>query len=357
MFAVSLGLLLLLLEGVLRLVPAALPSGTYTMGQRFDEAVQSPVYTGRVIYNKVRRTVRWPNPAGFLDLEHAEAKPPGVARLAFFGDSYVESAQVELEQTFFRLLAQREPPGVEVLAFGISGWGTLHGLLGYRGLADRFDLDRIVYVFVENDPGDNAWSIMRSRPPSFLRRPFAELSDEPPGFALEWHPGMQASGASRLARVGYDRSLLARVVWSRLALLRGYGVAPRSAGDAVASAGRAAVVTDQNHLPATWPEASVREAGELGRRILRSWLDEAGAAGRPLAVLYVPRGEEQLRGEIAESDTWKPWLSETCAALGIPLIDPTPELRAALEAGESVYDDHWSPQGHVAVARALERGL
>jgi hypothetical protein len=355
LIAASLAVTLALLEALLRWVPAALPSGTYSMGQRFDERVQSPVYTGRVVYNKVRRTVREPNSHGFLDLEHAEAKPAGVTRVAFFGDSYVESAQVELDQTFFRLFAASQGQGVEVLAFGISGWGTLHSLLAYRGLAEGFGLDGIVYVFVENDPGDNAWSIMRARPPSFLRRPFAELAEEPPGFRVEWHAGMQAGAISRLVRRGYDRSLLARVVWSRLALLRGYGVASRrtAAEGAMAGAPGAAGV-DQNTLPTTWPPQVRDEAAELGRRILEAFAVEAARAGRDFSVLYVPRGEDQLRGDVSEAETWKPWLLETCAALGIPVVDPTTALRAAL-AHESVYDDHWSPAGHRVVAGVLER--
>lgn len=345
----------LLLEALMRLVPAALPSGVYSLGQRFDEGVQSAVYTGAVVYNKARRSVRHPNTSGFMDVEHARAPDPGVRRVGFFGDSYVESVQVALEDTFFRRLARdAEPQHLEVLAFGISGWGTLHSLLAYRDLAPRFELDELVYVFVENDPGDNAWSIQRAHRANYLRRPFALLDDAPPGFRLRWIEGLDTHRLARWVRAFYDRSLLARLVWSRVLLLRSYGAGRDRAADAEMM-GAAGAIPDQNDLPSTWPPAYTEEARELGRRILAVWLQETRREGRGFSVLYVPRSEAQLRGELPDRDTWKPWLLETCAELGIPLIDPTPELRAALEAGDSVYDDHWTPAGHAAVAAALER--
>ena len=46
-------------------------------------------------------------------------------------------------------------------------------------------------------------------------------------------------------------------------------------------------------------------------------------------------------------------LERTCEELEIPLLDPTDALRIRLEAGEVVYDDHWTPAGHAVIAGAL----
>jgi hypothetical protein len=72
-----------------------------------------------------------------------------------------------------------------------------------------------------------------------------------------------------------------------------------------------------------------------------------------MIILYVPRSEDQLRGRIRSSTTWLPWLRETASELEIELIDPSDALRSALEHGDQVYDDHWTPRGHAVIADVL----
>jgi hypothetical protein len=38
---------------------------------------------------------------------------------------------------------------------------------------------------------------------------------------------------------------------------------------------------------------------------------------------------------------------------GIPMIDPTDELIAMNDSGKPVFHDHFTPDGHVAFARAF----
>jgi hypothetical protein len=347
-----------LLEAALRLFPRLLPAGTYTLGQAFDPEVGSALHTGRVLYNKVRWVERSANALGFLDVEHAERPAAGMARAGLFGDSYVEAAQVPLDQTFFRRLAARAAPaGVEVLAFGISGWGTLHSYLAWQALGERLGLGQVVYFFVENDPGDNAFSIQSAQPRGYMRRPFAERSDEPPGFRVRWLEGLEQSGPARSVRSVYERSLLGRVIWSRLGLLRGHGLAPAGGRDAVEMTGVAGAVLNQNDLPSSWPDAYAEEARLLAERILARWRDEASRRGQRLLVAYVPRGAAQLSGELPPEATWRPWLLASCERLGLPVVDLFEPLAAAQRAGRTVYDDHWAPDGHEVVAEALARVL
>jgi hypothetical protein len=120
---------------------------------------------------------------------------------------------------------------------------------------------------------------------------------------------------------------------------------------------RAGDVPNQNDLPSTWPAEYSERARELGARILRRWRDQAKLTNRTLFVLYVPRGEAQLRDEAVAADTWLPWLEATTRELGIPLLDPSDALRRRLDSGEGVYDDHWTPAGHGAVAETLAERL
>ncbi len=118
-FAVT--LTLIVVESTLRFFPALLPHGSYGSSHYVPE-LQTNVHGSTVIYNKVRFVVREPNAAGFLDVEHVEAKPAVVVRIGFFGDSYVEALQVSLDETFYRRLpdpmAGRD---IEAFGLGISG--------------------------------------------------------------------------------------------------------------------------------------------------------------------------------------------------------------------------------------------
>ena len=219
LLGLSLVVALVLVETALRWVPAAWPRGSFGVA-RFDPRLGLNVHAGAAVYNKVRWVRRNPNDAGFMDAEHRDSKPPGTLRVGFFGDSYVEAVQVPLETTFFRRVpAQIDGISVETLAFGISGWGTLHSLMAYRELGPRYDLDWVVYVFVKNDAGDHYHALQSAHRGRVTVKPSAELSTAPPGFDVL--PPQRAEGASswrRLKRVVTRYSMLARVLRAQLRL-------------------------------------------------------------------------------------------------------------------------------------------
>jgi hypothetical protein len=121
--------------------------------------------------------------------------------------------------------------------------------------------------------------------------------------------------------------------------------------------GAAGAVPDANDLASTWPRPYAERAERLAEAVLADWKRAADARGTPLAVLYVPRAEDQLTGALSADDTWLPWLRATCAKLGIPLVDPSAALLARVRGGERVYLDHWTPAGHAAIAQALAEHL
>lgn len=352
----AIGFVVVALEAAFRIVPAFLPAGVYGAG-RLEPALRMNVHGTRLIYNKAGYVVRTPNRDGFMDVDHERAKPPGAVRVGFFGDSYVESVQVPLEDVFFRRLAERAGPPLEPFAFGVSGWGTLHAFEAWKVLSERYDLDAAYYVFVENDLGDNALEIGGRRGPSDAK-PFAELTDEPPGYRVQWaRPAADAPWWRGIAKWLQRHSLLAHVVYERAAQLRAYGVSMRQSRANADMTGTAGTVPDANDLASTWPRPYAERATRLAEHVLAEWKREAEARGVPLAVLYVPRAEDQLTGLLPADDTWLPWLRETTARLGLPLVDPSGALLARVRTGERVYRDHWTPHGHDAVAQALAEHL
>jgi hypothetical protein len=342
----SLALSLLVLEAALRLVPALLPTGSYGAG-RLHERLGMNVHAMPALYNKVRRVERAPNSEGFLDAEHARAKPAGVVRVGFFGDSYTEAVQVPHDVTFYRQFAAAPIAGapIEALAFGISGWGTLHSRLAYETFARDYGLDLAVYVFVENDLGDQLQEVgerMGGSP-----KPLAHLTPE--GYAVAPAAREASSPLRSAAKWAQRSSLLAQVAWTRMLALR--------RGEAAGAELRASGVPDANALASTWPPEVAERARSVGAFVLADFARTARRDGVHFAVLYTPRGEDQLRGETARENTFAPWLFATCERLAFLCIDPSAALTARSRAGENMYDDHWSPAGHSVVANVLRKGL
>jgi hypothetical protein len=269
----------------------------------------------------------------------------------------VEAIQVPLEQTFFRLLPEKiAERAIDPLAFGVSGWGTLHAFRAFQFEAPRYGIDRAIYVFVENDPADSSFAVA----PRMRHSPFmlAEPSDSAPGYAIRWtrHPGEEAPWL-RAAKAVQTHSLLAQVTLKRLRLLRAEGVQLRARPDAAAMTARGHPSRDAAALPSTWPPASREAAARVTRAILAHWKRLAESEGRDFSVLYVPRGEKQLEDIQLEGETWLPWLRGTCRELSIRLVDPSDALRRRLREGARVYDDHWSPEGHRVIADVLAEEL
>jgi hypothetical protein len=110
---------------------------------------------------------RW----GYRDSQWTLAKPPHTLRIAVIGDSFAEAQQVAIDETFEavaqRLLNQRiklfaNGPSawvrhVQVMNFGIDGYGTAQELLTLERSAWRFSPDMVVLAFFAgNDVRNNS---------------------------------------------------------------------------------------------------------------------------------------------------------------------------------------------------------
>ena len=119
------------------------------------------------------------NSDGLRDREHAKQKPAGTLRIAVVGDSYAEAFQVEREQAFWSVSEQRlrECPAlagreVEVINFGVSGYGTAQELLTLREKVRGYSPDVVLLaVTTNNDVLDNSRAL--------------KMTDEIPYFRLD----------------------------------------------------------------------------------------------------------------------------------------------------------------------------
>lgn len=354
----SLATALVIAEVVLRLVP--IPGVAYhsfyyddLTGGRYYPATKMTYRNARGDFVQ-RRVNSW----GYADVDHALEKGPGAVRIGFFGDSYTHAAQVPIEKTFFRRIQARlneasapPHPRVECIAYGVSGYSMLQSYLECRRWMDRADLDFIVYVFVENDLGDQLRSMKPTQP-----IPFARLSGDTfvVDFSFRDRVGYKSSRWHRAQQYLKSNSLVVSTIEGRVKLLRRHGVKTRvnPAEMRMAEGAAEGKPLTSSVRPSEWPDSLRAEAAELGRRVLVRWTNEVRASGRPFIVLYVPR-ERELGNPYEEQDTWVAWLAGVCDELGIDMVDPSPELIARRDRGIEIYYDHWAAGGHEAAAEAF----
>lgn len=121
------------------------------------------------------------NSAGFRDREHALRKPPNTFRIAVLGDSYAEALQVPLEKTFWSVL-ERElhtcdvfaGKTVEVLNFGVSGYGTAQELLVLRHYVWDYEPDLVLLAFTTGNDVQNNYPPLEP----VKARPFFHLKND-----------------------------------------------------------------------------------------------------------------------------------------------------------------------------------
>jgi hypothetical protein len=92
------------------------------------------------------------------DREYPLAKPPGVCRIAVFGDSFFFGLEADLKDTFADRLEQSlRSRGIraEVLNFAVGGYGTAEMLQTYERYGSRFNPDIVIFSWDGSDLTDN----------------------------------------------------------------------------------------------------------------------------------------------------------------------------------------------------------
>jgi hypothetical protein len=156
----SLAISLLLAELVLRAI-----GFSYPVWWTYDDITGSKLFAGAEGWQRVEGEafIRI-NRDGQRDREHSRTKPPNTVRFAILGDSMTEALNVPLESTFWSVL-ERELKSckafgnrdVEIVNFGVSGYGTAQQLLTFRHRAAAYSPDVTVLAFYAgNDVRNNS---------------------------------------------------------------------------------------------------------------------------------------------------------------------------------------------------------
>lgn len=107
------------------------------------------------------------NSDGLRDREHSVEKNENTFRIAVLGDSYAEAFQVERSRTFWSVLENElnrcprfEGKAVEVINFGVAGYGTAQELLTFRNHVRKYHPDLVLLAMVTgNDIRNNSMAL------------------------------------------------------------------------------------------------------------------------------------------------------------------------------------------------------
>src|SRR6266481_2466733 len=159
------------------------------------------------------------NSDGLRDREHAKAKPADTVRIAVLGDSFAEAMHVPMEQTFWSLLEGKLAechafPGkhVEVLNFGVSGYGTAQELMTLRQKVWDYSPDIVMLTFTTyNDVYDNSRVLSKTQDVPYFTYRNGELVYDASfrdSSAYQWHD----STLSKIGRWFDDHLRLVQLV-------------------------------------------------------------------------------------------------------------------------------------------------
>jgi lysophospholipase L1-like esterase len=321
------------------------------------------------------------NADGMRDRAHSLAKPPDTLRIAVLGDSYAEAFQVPAQEAFWSVL-ERElgscpalaERSVEVLNFGVAGYGTAQELLMLRERAWRYQPDVVVLAFVTgNDVRNNARDLQGSsgRPYFVIEGDELVLDDR---FARKWEVRWRNHAVGRaLDEVLLRSRLFALVNGARVALRQ--RAEARTQAAAAAPAANELGLDDEIYRPPREP--AWQQAWSLTEALLRQMRDEVVARGARFELVVLSNGiqvhpdaAERARfaralgvDELFYPDTR---LAAFAAEAGISSLLLAPELRRVAEAegaclhgfeGGTPCAGHWNALGHRAAGERIAQAL
>jgi lysophospholipase L1-like esterase len=354
----SLFIAIVLVELILRLVPGLLPPGFGVEAARtpivndneFSFYEYHPVLgwkgapgaEGTLITTESETEVRF-NSAGLRDDEYSLAKPEGVTRIAVLGDSFAWGYGVEQDENFAAVLeTQLNEAGhaVEVLNFGLTGYGTDQDYLAYLELARAYEPDIVILAFYENDVLEVANLQMYGYPKPFFLLEDGELllANTPIAEPQDWL-ATREFGPSALGGAG----TLKNRVYSNVASIHlvrfvlGKWKLATQTKDAYSQNADA------------WPKTQA---------LMTALNEEVTADGAQMVLLLIPTQWEILRVQ-----PWAFELDDLIAFMeaenpGVPVVDPRPALRRPDEGtpAEMYFEfngSHWTADGHALIADLL----
>lgn len=333
------------------------------------------------------------NSAGLRDREHANTKPAGTIRIAVIGDSYPEAFPVPAEAAFWSVMEKKLPEcdafagkQIEVLNFGVSGYGTAQELITLREQVWQYAPDIVMLtVTTNNDISDNLRALKKTdEVPYFIYREGQLALDD--SFRQTRAFRLRQSWPNQLGRWIKDRSRLLQAInqghhgfkiW--LASRRARNTPATQAGPEAEAKNAAAAAEELgiDNLVYREPSEPVwNEAWAVTEGLVRQMRDQVTTRGARFVVVTLSNGiqvypDENVRQiflkRVGASDLFYPdnRLKSFCDHEKIPVVVLAPQLRDYADQnkvflhgfGANPGNGHWNQLGHRVAAELITQKL
>jgi len=329
------------------------------------------------------------NSAGLRDREHAIAKPADTIRIALLGDSYCEALQVPMEQTFWWLLQQKleacdqfKGKHVEIINFGVSGYGTAQELITLRRQVWQYSPDMVMLlVTTNNDISDNVRALKKTDQIPYFYYRGDELIEDDSFRNSTQHRWQAVSGVGRwfrdnlrLVQLGYEAQLLIKTKLDERRARQQASLPPPTPAQTAKPAPPDVSVENMIYLEprdAAWNEAwrvtegLIREIHkDVSARGAKFWLV---VGSNPIQAHPDRAVRERFRTYLGVDNLFYPnlRLSQLASREQIDFLDLAPSMEKYADEskvflhgfGKEIGNGHWNADGHRVAAGLISNQM
>lgn len=330
------------------------------------------------------------NSAGFRDRERTLAKPEGTFRIAVVGDSFPEAFQVEMSEAFWFILEKKlQECGafggkqVEVLNFGVSGYGTGQELITLRERVWDYAPDLVMLTFTtNNDISDNVRALKKTNRVPYYVYQGGELKLDD-SFKQSKMFRWRQSSLARVGRWFEDHLRLVQAIERAQLKLKIWLASRRSTTAAIqVQSNRPAPVTSENELgvdnvvyreprDAVW-----QDAWRVTEGLITAMRDDVSAHGAKFLLVTVSNGiqvypepevRKSFQRQLGVPDLFYPdrRIESLCRRQGIEMIMLAPALQSYADQNRAFLHGfpgdigygHWNQLGHRVAAEMIAREM
>jgi lysophospholipase L1-like esterase len=335
------------------------------------------------------------NSDGLRDREHTKQKPERTLRIAVIGDSYPEAFQVDAEQAFWSVMETRMQTcadlsgrEVEVINFGVSGYGTAQELITLREHVWQYSPDIVILtITTNNDITDNRRALKKTdQVPYFVYREGKLVLDD--SFKNTRAFRFQQTSLASAGRWIRDHSRLAQVIIqahraikiftaSWRSRLKGSNVPAQSdSGDKGNIVARSAELGTDNVVYVETDDPVWRDAWSVTEGLIVEMRNEVNSHGAKFLTVTLSNGiqvnpdagvRQDFMKRFSVNDLFYPdhRIELLCRREGINCLILAPELQAYAEQNHvylhgvagNIGEGHWNPTGHRVAGELLAEKL